>query len=1319
MSIRILLRDHPHRTIALVTESHALIFRHSPSSADLGYNGRARFPEGEGAAPRCMVEFSPLASLDLEGYRPLTNLGIHGTLGLVTINNDVFICVVTGASQVATVRPKETAQRIHGVEFYCLNRSSYDYVQLDDVYSEYDASSDRLDRVGGDIRESESEHPCASLRKLLSGGTFYYSVNFDLTNRLQNRSNDNATFDVDSLDNGFLWNSYMINPLLRFRSRLADHERKALDASCILTSTIRGYVFTLNIPPSISPLKNSRSGLPSTLTLISRLSCRRAGTRFNARGIDDDGNVANFVETETVFWNPAGICFSYAQVRGSVPVFWEQASSLIPGQQKTQITRSPEATQPAFDKHFESLEVKYGAVHVLNLLSESRPQEAELTRRYRYHLSQNPLSSTPEKGSSFEHRLLQATEYDFNAETKGPAGYEAASMVKHLVANFADAFGYYMLEDNQDLPTGKENDSRLVINQSVVLQQEGTFRTNCLDCLDRTNLVQTILSQLALESFLGGQGVRGSSDFWARHSSLWADNGDALSIIYAGTGALKSSFTRHGKMSLAGALADARKSATRLYINNFADKERQNTMDLLLGRLVGQAPVDLYDPINDFVVNELNRRSSEYSTTKTINILVATFNVNGRTEGIAEDLSSWICPKLHSSQQFPEIVAVGFQEIVELSPQQIMSTDPGRRLKWEEAVKRTLNNNAKQNGAEEYVLLRSGQLVGAALLIFVRMSVLPFLKNVEGSVKKTGLSGMAGNKGAVAIRMDYCSTRICFVTAHLAAGFANYEERNRDYQTINHGLRFQKNRSIEDHDSIIWLGDFNYRIGLGNDKVRKAIINGDLDFLYENDQLNLQMVAGLSFPFYTEGRITFLPTYKYDIGTEVYDTSEKARIPAWCDRVLKKGSNLRQTHYSIAPLLFSDHRPVYATFECVVNVIDEVIKERLGHEIYKKRRAEVGNSTANAQSDDTDDEDLIGYDSIAPGLPPASSDRRKWWLDNGLPARSELHPPDSNMTPNPLRPSNPFSKTGEPSWVPKSQTPPPPPKPRGSSSARSVQSNTSQATSTSVAPTGYRHAVPPPWPPTSSHPSKVSSSPNLRSESRLSTSALSTTSSKTSSKPPPSIASSSRQLPNTISQSSTGGAPELHRKPPPIKPKKPDVLRSETSQSTLSSTSTRPSVPRSPSVTSRASASISLPAKPGPRPQLSIAENTLLPPSVRPKPGSMRSGSPSGNGVAINTSSYISDKPEFPPPPRRSTAPIQSPQSHHITRKEVPPPVPPPRGSARGTTAGGPGNGSGEEREEMPPLPPRRAATNVGLMDEDHVAGEKEALGGWKALKPQ
>ena len=89
--------------------------------------------------------------------------------------------------------------------------------------------------------------------------------------------------------------------------------------------------------------------------------------------------------------------------------------------------------------------------------------------------------------------------------------------------------------------------------------------------------------------------------------------------------------------------------------------------------------------------------------------------------------------------------------------------------------------------------------------------------------------------------LDFANSRIVFVTAHLAAGFANYDERNTDYKTINHGLRFQRNRSIDDHDTIIWLGDFNYRIGLSNEKVRHYVDIGDLGNLFKNDQVMLNL----------------------------------------------------------------------------------------------------------------------------------------------------------------------------------------------------------------------------------------------------------------------------------------------------------------------------------------------------------------------------------------------------------------------------------------------------------------------------------------------
>jgi hypothetical protein len=195
------------------------------------------------------------------------------------------------------------------------------------------------------------------------------------------------------------------------------------------------------------------------------------------------------------------------------------------------------------------------------------------------------------------------------------------------------------------------------------------------------------------------------------------------------------------------------------------------------------------------------------------------------------------------------------------------------------------------------------------------------------------------------------------------------------------------------------------------------------------------------------------------------DHSEKARIPAWTDRVLRKGTNLRQISYGTAPLRFSDHRPVFATFQCTVSIIDETIRESLSQALYEKRRADVGGAIASSRTDDTDDEDLIGYDAIEPGLPPASSDRRKWWLENGQPARSSVQPPGRGAIPNPNRLTNPFAPSDEPDWVTI-------PKPIRTNTTESFQSTASSIESMNPRGRGpIARKLPPPFSPTGSvHP---------------------------------------------------------------------------------------------------------------------------------------------------------------------------------------------------------------------------------------------------------
>jgi hypothetical protein len=223
-----------------------------------------------------------------------------------------------------------------------------------------------------------------------------------------------------------------------------------------------------------------------------------------------------------------------------------------------------------------------------------------------------------------------------------------------------------------------------------------------------------------------------------------------------------------------------------MYMNAFVDTQRQAVIDALLGHASlnasGEAvamdektgSVQLYDPLHAAVNAALAAKKDIYTTLEDITVWAGSFNLNGRRTGLKTELDAWLWPRIKMAsgkisggskggdmsqgwtdegwadgETKPDVVAVGFQEIVELTANNIMATEPTRRQEWEEAVARTLNMGEKKG---EYVLLRSGQLVGAALLVFVKTSTLSIVRNAEGAIKKTGMSGMAGNKGAVAIR---------------------------------------------------------------------------------------------------------------------------------------------------------------------------------------------------------------------------------------------------------------------------------------------------------------------------------------------------------------------------------------------------------------------------------------------------------------------------------------------------------------------------------------------------------------------------------------
>ncbi|KAF7291041.1 Inositol polyphosphate phosphatase [Mycena chlorophos] len=939
------------RVLYLVATSNqrALAFRHSDTTP-----------------AQAIVEFVPQSQVPLASLVRLTTRVVKGCLGLISVEKDVFLAVVTSATDVGNTRPSasssgEAVSRIHEVCFYSLTSAAWDELPSEMSNPETVDAMLMRESYGQSTPPNVFEHPCMPLTKILSSGSFYCAKDsqWDISSRLPVRlaRDKQVPWDLATFDEKFIWNAFLIRSLLDFRARLDSVERREFDACQFIVLAMQGYVgvttMALPAPPT--------DGKPVivTLSLISRLGWKRAGTRFNSRGVDDDGNVANFVETETLFTTDQQ-CVSAVQIRGSVPLFWEQQGLQTFGQ-KIQITR-PTTSQPAFERHFAQLVEEYGSVHAINLLG-SKENEASLTNAYARHLQIAREAFGDE---------VYITHYDFhNAVRNG--GHD--SVVRDLrrmesVSRHIDNYGFTMC----DVDSG-----------DIVTEQKGVFRTNCLDCLDRTNFVQDIMSRTTLEQYilLVRREWTHSHTLWTNHRELWGDNGDALSKIYAGTGALNTSFTRTGKRTLAGVLSDATKSVSRAYINNFQDSRKQAAIDMFLGNMSNQKSVTIFDPIHESVRAALESRIHEYSSTKNCTLFVGTWNVNGRPP--SESLLPWLFPR--DAIKDPDIFVLGFQEIVPLTAQQIVQADPEKRRVWESRIMETLDR--RPNKKFDYVMLRSEQLVGTALMVIVKSELTPIIRNVEGASRKTGLRGMSGNKGAVAVRLEYHDTSFCFLTAHLAAGHSNVEERNADYRTIVNGLHFQRGRNIDSHDNVIWLADTNYRIDFDNESARSWALADNYDMLLTGDQLRQAIDNGLAFVGYDEGPLLFRPTYRYDLGTDNYDTSEKMRIPAWTDRILYRGTNMDLGVYSRAELRGSDHKPVFGLFRCAVRIIDVSKREALSQLLLR-------NVIASAPGEQLD-EKLAGLALLEVlDLPPPSSDEDAWWIGpeypNGAILASEIRP---------------------------------------------------------------------------------------------------------------------------------------------------------------------------------------------------------------------------------------------------------------------------------------------------------------------------------------
>ena len=187
---------------------------------------------------------------------------------------------------------------------------------------------------------------------------------------------------------------------------------------------------------------------------------------------------------------------------------------------------------------------------------------------------------------------------------------------------------------------------------------------------------------------------------------------------------------------------------------------------------------------------------------------------------------------------------------------------------------------------KDYVRLHTETLGGIHLIIFIKNIHKNYILNYYKEYIKTGMYGLLGNKGGIGIGFKMYNISFMFINCHLSYGFSNVLNRNYDFDYIKKTIH----PHLDKFDIIIWMGDFNYRVNKKKEEVENIIKNKKEMDLLQFDQMNSEIKNyNLKSFGYNEGKINFLPTYKYsdDRSNEILCDSNE-HIPSWTDRILYK-----------------------------------------------------------------------------------------------------------------------------------------------------------------------------------------------------------------------------------------------------------------------------------------------------------------------------------------------------------------------------------------------------------------------------------------------
>ena len=909
-------------------------------------------------------------------------------LGIINIKNTNFILYITSSEKVGQFKDQDVF-RITEVDFFEISDPKKQRINNQEI---------------SDLKDG--------IKKLLKLG-FYYSFGVDLTSSQQYqsriltdlKSRMKQIFKKDSIDSNYMnninqaQNFYKMNIRRENTNKYGINENIEESLKQIYLTSCEKYFFNKNLykkfldPTSNNPIdpcfiipiicgyfgtfSYEIDGSTLYFTLISRRSQNHCGTRYNTRGINDDGHVANFCESEQIVIYKNNI-LSFSQLRGSVPVFFQQ----IGLRAATDITRNRNLTIEAFSKHLAEMREDYPLIYFIDLLNQKKKGEALIIANF-------------EKQIKFRKGNKTFRYYYFDMQNQCPRDdYSKIDYLMQCVETPINVFQFF----SEDLST-----------HEILKQQKGTTRTNCLDCLDRTNVIQTRISWLVLQKMLyylnlNVQNIFDKEEkffsltnnkFKENFKDLWAENGDEISIQYAGTASTITTVTKTGGHNLMGLIQHGIATVSRIYQGSFEDYFKQECIDTFLQKNLAD------DFVNPVIYNELRKKKEEFTKYMNFFIYIGNWNLSGKELENDIDIINWLtaykennlCPEEieeenlnindldknkynlgNSSNLFlfksantfdnndqnyckdiiksdvkkilPEFYILGFQEIVDLTSKNILlSSNEDKKNK----IKTKLTNilkGMKGTESDSYQIVTELDLVGIYIIIFAKKSIIKYIKNFDYQIIKTGFMGSIGNKGACLLRFNINDSKIAIACNHLSAGQELYESRRTEItDVLNTSFKKYPNINFKDYDYYFFFGDLNSRISLdySNEliddilKNKSKTLNGDFNNILIHDQIKKYQKESSLILQMDEAPIKFSPTYKYIIGSNEYDKNKK-RIPSWTDRILfKKFSETSPLAYNKCLLSLSDHQPIYGVYRIKTEEINKDKKQKIMNQIIKEK----------------------------------------------------------------------------------------------------------------------------------------------------------------------------------------------------------------------------------------------------------------------------------------------------------------------------------------------------------------------------------------------